>query len=184
MVLCAMQIDKYMNANRRGGEEEDEADGKQAAAGQPASKFDPDDEVGSGDDASDDASEDEDGEERASHRKSVFDPDAPSPSPPRKRGGRKAPQAKKRKAEDAGDEPVKEKKPRKQTHCLLSPELQAFLGVETLPRFQVVKELWVYIKANNLQVSGCRLAGREGGAYVRFYQGLLGHVEAVGQPLV
>ncbi|KAG2452960.1 hypothetical protein HYH02_002297 [Chlamydomonas schloesseri] len=33
----------------------------------------------------------------------------------------------------------------------LSEPLQAFLGVETLPRTQVVKRLWEYIKANNLQ---------------------------------
>ncbi|KAG2482997.1 hypothetical protein HYH03_018122 [Edaphochlamys debaryana] len=35
--------------------------------------------------------------------------------------------------------------------CLLSEPLQAFLGVETMPRTQVVKKLWEYIKANNLQ---------------------------------
>mgnify|MGYP001806684754 CR=1 FL=1 len=34
----------------------------------------------------------------------------------------------------------------------LSEPLQAFLGVESLPRTQVVKRLWEYIKANNLQV--------------------------------
>ncbi|PNW87331.1 hypothetical protein CHLRE_02g118250v5 [Chlamydomonas reinhardtii] len=33
----------------------------------------------------------------------------------------------------------------------LSEPLQAFLGVESLPRTQVVKRLWEYIKANNLQ---------------------------------
>ncbi|KAG2425696.1 hypothetical protein HXX76_013538 [Chlamydomonas incerta] len=33
----------------------------------------------------------------------------------------------------------------------LSEPLQEFLGVESLPRTQVVKRLWEYIKANNLQ---------------------------------
>ncbi|XP_057863340.1 upstream activation factor subunit spp27 isoform X1 [Cryptomeria japonica] len=35
--------------------------------------------------------------------------------------------------------------------CGLSPELQALLGVSELPRTQVVKQLWVYIKEHNLQ---------------------------------
>ncbi|EFJ43298.1 hypothetical protein VOLCADRAFT_106876 [Volvox carteri f. nagariensis] len=35
--------------------------------------------------------------------------------------------------------------------CLLSEPLQKFLGEESLPRTQVVKRLWDYIKANNLQ---------------------------------
>jgi chromatin remodeling complex protein RSC6 len=30
--------------------------------------------------------------------------------------------------------------------------MQAFLGVESMPRTQVVKAIWDYIKANNLQV--------------------------------
>lgn len=33
----------------------------------------------------------------------------------------------------------------------LSEELQAVIGQEALPRPEVVKQLWVYIKANNLQ---------------------------------
>ncbi|SCA64153.1 hypothetical protein SCG7086_CH_00030 [Chlamydiales bacterium SCGC AG-110-P3] len=33
----------------------------------------------------------------------------------------------------------------------LSPVLQAVVGAEELPRGQVVKKLWEYIKANNLQ---------------------------------
>jgi chromatin remodeling complex protein RSC6 len=35
----------------------------------------------------------------------------------------------------------------------LSPEMQAFLGVESMPRTQVVKKIWEYVKANGLQVS-------------------------------
>ena len=33
----------------------------------------------------------------------------------------------------------------------LSPELEAVVGKGPLPRTQVVKKLWEYIKANNLQ---------------------------------
>ncbi|GAB4822507.1 hypothetical protein N2152v2_009553 [Parachlorella kessleri] len=35
--------------------------------------------------------------------------------------------------------------------CRLSPELAAFLEMDSCPRPQVVKKLWEYIKANNLQ---------------------------------
>ncbi|KAL1824340.1 hypothetical protein ACET3Z_011118 [Daucus carota] len=35
--------------------------------------------------------------------------------------------------------------------CSLSPELQKFTGVPELPRTEVVKQLWSYIKENNLQ---------------------------------
>ncbi|KAJ7528738.1 hypothetical protein O6H91_15G016800 [Diphasiastrum complanatum] len=35
--------------------------------------------------------------------------------------------------------------------CQLSPELQAVIGESILPRTQVVKQLWVYIRKNNLQ---------------------------------
>lgn len=37
--------------------------------------------------------------------------------------------------------------------CLLSEELQKFTGEEKMTRSQVVKTIWDYIKANNLQVS-------------------------------
>ena len=33
----------------------------------------------------------------------------------------------------------------------LSPELEAVVGKGPLPRTEVVKQLWVYIKKNNLQ---------------------------------
>ncbi|GAB2292146.1 hypothetical protein Dimus_026397 [Dionaea muscipula] len=33
----------------------------------------------------------------------------------------------------------------------VSPELQAFLGVSEIPRTQVLKAVWAYIKQNNLQ---------------------------------
>ena len=33
----------------------------------------------------------------------------------------------------------------------LSPELAAVLGSKPLPRTEIVKQLWVYIKANGLQ---------------------------------
>jgi upstream activation factor subunit UAF30 len=46
---------------------------------------------------------------------------------------------------------------RQQPACTLSPALQAFLGgVETMPRTQVVKAIWDYIKAHNLQDPACR----------------------------
>eukprot|EP00249_Psilotum_nudum_P019779 c27410_g1_i2 orf=164-1117(+) len=35
--------------------------------------------------------------------------------------------------------------------CSLSPQLQAVIGETELPRTQVVKQLWVYIRDNNLQ---------------------------------
>jgi hypothetical protein len=36
--------------------------------------------------------------------------------------------------------------------CLLSAELQAFTGQEKMSRPQIVKSIWTYIKANELQV--------------------------------
>lgn len=36
---------------------------------------------------------------------------------------------------------------------VLSPELEAVVGKGPMPRSEVVKKLWVYIKANNLQDS-------------------------------
>lgn len=38
---------------------------------------------------------------------------------------------------------------------LLSPALAEFLGVERMARPTVVKKLWEYIKAHNLQVLAC-----------------------------
>lgn len=35
--------------------------------------------------------------------------------------------------------------------CNVSPELQAIVGEPALPRTQIVKQLWTYIRANNLQ---------------------------------
>ncbi|XP_057818499.2 upstream activation factor subunit spp27 [Cryptomeria japonica] len=35
--------------------------------------------------------------------------------------------------------------------CGVSPELQAIVGQPTMPRTQIVKQLWMYIRANNLQ---------------------------------
>ena len=52
----------------------------------------------------------------------------------------------------------KEKKPRKagtQAPYQLSPELVRVTGKQILPRPQVTKALWDYIKANGLQVSAC-----------------------------
>lgn len=40
--------------------------------------------------------------------------------------------------------------------CLLSEELQKFVGEETMSRSQVVKCIWDYIKVNNLQVRHSR----------------------------
>lgn len=69
---------------------------------------------------------------------------------------RKEELARKRKAkEDAKKEGKKRKlKKRKEgSHppYRLSPELQAVVGKEILPRPQVTQALWIYIKANNLQ---------------------------------
>jgi upstream activation factor subunit UAF30 len=47
-----------------------------------------------------------------------------------------------------------EKRPRKvgtQPPWLLTPELEAVVGVSALPRPQVVSKIWEYIKANDLQ---------------------------------
>lgn len=40
--------------------------------------------------------------------------------------------------------------------------MQAFLGAESMPRTQVVKAIWDYIKANNLQVGSGAAAQAEG----------------------
>jgi chromatin remodeling complex protein RSC6 len=42
----------------------------------------------------------------------------------------------------------------------LSPEMQAFLGVESLPRTQVVKRIWEYVKGKGLQVSNQQVVNR------------------------
>lgn len=59
------------------------------------------------------------------------------------------------------EEPIKESAPlegRKRGRpgglnkiCGVSPELQAIVGESALPRTQIVKQLWTYIRANNLQ---------------------------------
>lgn len=36
--------------------------------------------------------------------------------------------------------------------CCLSEELSSFLKTDRMPRTEVVKRMWDYIKANNLQV--------------------------------
>ncbi len=36
--------------------------------------------------------------------------------------------------------------------CCLSEEMSKFMKTDRLPRTEVVKRLWDYIKANNLQV--------------------------------
>lgn len=38
---------------------------------------------------------------------------------------------------------------------MLSEAMQAFLGLESCGRHQVVKAIWVYIKEHNLQVNWC-----------------------------
>ncbi|CAI9759073.1 unnamed protein product [Fraxinus pennsylvanica] len=35
--------------------------------------------------------------------------------------------------------------------CAVSPELQTIVGQPTLPRIEIVKQLWAYIRKNNLQ---------------------------------
>ncbi|WIA29142.1 hypothetical protein OEZ86_011653 [Tetradesmus obliquus] len=54
------------------------------------------------------------------------------------------------------DQEEQEEKPRKRRNnshlgSVLSEPMQAFLGAESMPRTQVVKAIWDYIKANNLQ---------------------------------
>lgn len=54
--------------------------------------------------------------------------------------------------EEEEEQPKKRQKKRDSRFgSLLSPEMQAFLGVEEMDRRSVVKELWKYIKENNLQ---------------------------------
>lgn len=68
---------------------------------------------------------------------------------------RKEELAKKRKAKIEEKKAGKNKKPKRKegTHppYRLSPQLQAVVGKEILPRPQVTQALWVYIKANKLQ---------------------------------
>lgn len=53
--------------------------------------------------------------------------------------------------EQEEDAPVKKKKTFHRFGVKLSDPMQAFLGMDTCPRPQVVKKLWEYIKANDLQ---------------------------------
>ncbi|GLC41854.1 hypothetical protein PLESTM_001258300 [Pleodorina starrii] len=53
--------------------------------------------------------------------------------------------------EDEDEEEGDKSAPSRGRACVLSEPLQKFLGEERLPRPQVVKRLWEYIKANNLQ---------------------------------
>lgn len=65
---------------------------------------------------------------------------------------KKSPAAKKRKAKKgAASGEKKKRKTGSQPPYRLSPELQAVVGTDILPRPQVVSKIWVYIKANNLQ---------------------------------
>ncbi len=48
--------------------------------------------------------------------------------------------------------PAKRARPRNDARgSILSEPMQAFLGMESCPRSQVVKAIWAYIKENNLQ---------------------------------
>ncbi|KAM0936727.1 putative transcription regulator SWI/SNF-BAF60b family [Dioscorea sansibarensis] len=48
--------------------------------------------------------------------------------------------------------PARKREPRGITKpCPISPELQALLGVEEIPRTQALKLIWAYIKEKNLQ---------------------------------
>ena len=54
----------------------------------------------------------------------------------------------------AGAAKKEKKRPREadaQTGCLLSEPLRAFLGVERMPRTQIVKKIWAYVKEKKLQ---------------------------------
>lgn len=62
----------------------------------------------------------------------------------------------------------------------LSPALSEFLGVESESRAQVVKKIWDYIKANNLQVGGW---GRRRGLVCEWEQGLARGLEQGRQTL-
>jgi upstream activation factor subunit UAF30 len=53
--------------------------------------------------------------------------------------------------EEDEDAPVKKKKIFHRFGVKLSDPMQAFLGMDTCPRPQVVKKLWEYIKSNDLQ---------------------------------
>lgn len=85
-------------------------------------------------------------------------------SPPAKKSPKKtkAPQKKtatkrKRKSTGGDDDDSEEKKKKKKpggfakVQYHLSPELAAVVGAKTMARPQIVKQLWVYIKANKLQ---------------------------------
>ncbi|KAH7652454.1 SWIB/MDM2 domain-containing protein [Dioscorea alata] len=48
--------------------------------------------------------------------------------------------------------PARKREPRGITKpCPISPELQALMGVEEIPRTQALKLIWAYIKEKNLQ---------------------------------
>lgn len=63
---------------------------------------------------------------------------------------KKAPPKKKKKAADDGDD-VKPKRNPFNAELSLSPELATVVGVDRLARPQIVKQIWEYIRAHNLQ---------------------------------
>ncbi|KAG0567939.1 hypothetical protein M758_7G170700 [Ceratodon purpureus] len=136
------QVDLYLQRQSQGeGEGEEDGVGEDAGAGDEEEEED--DENGDGEDE-----EDENETTRTSRSsKTRGEPDS------------KRMQAKIDRAIKASKEP-KEKKKRAggggglTKACALSPELQVIIGESELPRTQVVKQLWVYIREHNLQDPG------------------------------
>lgn len=65
--------------------------------------------------------------------------------------GAKGGGGKKRKAVDDGDKPKKAPARGLTAPCVLSPELAAVVGTAEMPRTQVVKAIWAYVKEHDLR---------------------------------
>lgn len=109
-------------------------------------------------------SEEEIDEEPAAKRKKADDSeeDDYSPAPKKKTPAKRGPKGRKKKGGDSDEEWGKSKKKAKKSggakkataftkSYKLSPELGELVGSEIMPRHEVVKKMWAYIKENKLQ---------------------------------
>jgi len=109
-------------------------------------------------------SEEEVEEEPAAKRKKAADSDEDdySPAPKKKAPAKRGPKGRKKKGDDSDEEWGKKKKtakksggPKKATAFTksykLSAELGELVGNDIMPRHEVVKKMWAYIKENKLQ---------------------------------
>ena len=93
---------------------------------------------------------------KAAPKKAAAKKAAPKKAAPKKAAAKKAPAAKKAAAPKKAAKPAKKAAKRTPNAAFMKPltpsaDLAAIVGEKGLPRTEVVKKLWAYIKKNNLQ---------------------------------